>query len=74
MRGRAILEAVRASGGALLSLTDEETLAARERLAHQGFFVEPTSALAVAALDRLRPRLEGTVVGVLTGSGFKSIR
>ncbi|MGQ9522277.1 MAG: threonine synthase [Anaerolineae bacterium] len=74
VRGRAILEAVRASGGAIVAVPDEETLAARQRLAHQGFFVEPTSALAVAALDRLRPRLEGTVVVVLTGSGFKSAR
>jgi len=74
VRGRAILEAVRASGGAVLAVSDAETLAARQRLAHQGFFVEPTSALAVAALDPLRPRLEGTVVVILTGSGFKSIR
>lgn len=74
VRGRAILEAVRKGGGALIAVPDEETLVARQRLAHQGFFVELTSALAVAALDRLRPRLEGTVVVVLTGSGFKSIR
>lgn len=74
VRGRAILEAVRKSGGALLAVTDEEAVAARQRLAHQGFFVEPTSALAVAALDRLRPCLEGTVVVILTGSGFKSVR
>ncbi len=74
VRGRAILEAVRTSGGAVLAVSDAEALAARERLAHQGFFVEPTSALAVAALDRLRPRLEGTVVVILTGSGFKSMR
>jgi len=72
VRGRAILEAVRASGGAIIAVPDEETMAARQRLAHQGFFVEPTSALAVAALDRLRPRLPGTVVVVLTGSGLKS--
>lgn len=72
VRGRAILEAVRASGGAIIAIPDEETLAARERLAHRGFFVEPTSALAVAALDRLRPHLQGTVVVVLTGNGLKS--
>ncbi len=72
VRGRAILEAVRASGGAIIAIPDEETLAARKRLAHQGFFVEPTSALAVAALGRLRPRLQGTVVVMLTGSGLKS--
>jgi threonine synthase len=74
VRGRAILAAVRQSGGTIIALSDEETLAARQRLAHQGFFVEPTSALAVAALNRLRPRLGGTVVVVLTGSGFKSLR
>lgn len=72
VRGRAILDAVRRSGGALLAVADEETIAARQRLAHLGFFVEPTSALAVAGLNRLRPRLEGTVVVILTGSGLKS--
>ncbi len=72
VRGRAILEIVRKSGGAFLAVTDEEVLTARQRLAHQGFFVEPTSALAVAALDLLHPYLEGTVVVILTGSGLKS--
>lgn len=72
VRGRAVLEAVRASGGAILTVTDEEALVAQRRLAHQGFYVEPTSALAAAALERLCDRLAGTVVVVLTGSGFKS--
>jgi threonine synthase len=70
--GRAILAAVRQSGGAVLALPDGETLAAQERLAHQGFYVEPTSALAVAALDHLAGRLGDVPVVVLTGSGFKS--
>jgi len=73
VHGAAILAAIRASGGAILAIPDEQTLAARRRLAHQGFYVEPTSALAVAALDRLREQLaDQTVVVVLTGSGFKS--
>jgi len=72
VRGGTVLAAVRRSGGGILALPDEETLAAQRRLAHLGFYVEPTSALAVAALDRLRDRLEGTVVVILTGSGFKS--
>ena len=72
VRGREVLAAVRASGGGFVAVPDAETLGARERLAHQGFYVEPTSAVAVAALDRLRDRLAGTVVVVLTGSGFKS--
>jgi len=71
-RGGAVLAAVRESGGAVLALEDEEALAAQGRLARQGLFVEPTSALAVAALDHVRDRLRGTAVVVLTGSGFKS--
>ena len=71
--GRAALAAVRESGGAVLALRDGETLAAQRKLAHQGFYVEPTSALAVAALDHLRDRLGDVPVVVLTGSGFKSM-
>lgn len=72
LRGREVLGAVRESGGGLLALSDDQTLAAQRRLARQGFYVEPTSALAVAALDPLRDRLAGVVVVVLTGSGFKT--
>lgn len=70
--GRAMLSAVRESDGAVLAVPDEETLAAQRKLAHQGFYVEPTSALAVAALDHLRDRLGDVAVVVLTGSGFKT--
>jgi threonine synthase len=70
--GRAILAGVRESDGAILALPDEEILVAQEKLAHQGVYVEPTSALVVAALERLRDRLGETPVAVLTGSGFKT--
>lgn len=70
--GRAVLAAVRGSDGGVVALHDGETLAAQRKLAHQGIYVEPTSALAVAALDRLRDRLGDVPVVVLTGSGFKS--
>jgi threonine synthase len=56
----------------VVALPDGETLAAQAKLAHRGFYVEPTSALAVAALDRLRDSLGDVPVVVLTGSGFKS--
>jgi len=72
--GRAVLAAVRGSDGAIMALGDNETLAAQRRLACQGVYVEPTSALAVAALDHLRGRLGDAPVIVLTGSGFKSPR
>ena len=70
--GRAVLAAVRGSDGALLALPDNETLAAQRELAHRGVYVEPTSALAVAALNHLQDRLGDVPVVVLTGSGFKS--
>ncbi|MBN1180127.1 MAG: pyridoxal-phosphate dependent enzyme [Anaerolineae bacterium] len=72
LRGPEVLAAVRESGGALVAVADEATLAAQRKLAHQGLYVEPTSAVALAALDHLRDRLGGTTVVVLTGSGFKS--
>ncbi|MFW6115822.1 MAG: threonine synthase [Chloroflexota bacterium] len=70
--GRQVLAAVRQSGGAIDALSDEETLSAQEALARKGFYVEPTSALAVAALEHLGDRLGDSPIVVLTGSGFKS--
>lgn len=70
--GRQVLAAVRESGGEVLALRDGEILAAQRKLACQGFYVEPTSALAAAALDHLHGRLGDLPVVVLTGSGFKS--
>jgi threonine synthase len=70
--GREVLAAVRASDGAMLALPDRETLAAQRKLACQGIYVEPTSSLAVAALDHLEDRLGDIPVVVLTGSGLKT--
>lgn len=49
-RGRQILRAVRATGGTIVSVTDEQTAAARRELAAEGLFVEPTSAVSFAAV------------------------
>ena len=70
--GDRVLAAVRESDGALLALDDRATLAAQETLARRGLYIEPTSALAVAALDALRDCLGERPVVVLTGSGFKT--
>ncbi len=55
------------------SFKDREILAAQKKLARQGVYVEPTSALVVAALGHLRDRLGKTPVAVLAGSGFKTL-
>lgn len=70
IRGREVLEAVRATEGGMLAVTDEETLRAQDIIARQGLYVEPTSAVAVAALKQLS--LGGVTVISLTGSGLKS--
>jgi threonine synthase len=70
IRDREILRAIRETGGEVIAVSDEETLAARRELAQLGLYVEPTSAVVGAALKQLK--LEGVVVAVLTGSGLKS--
>jgi threonine synthase len=73
LRDREILAAVRSTGGEILAVDDKSTQAAQRKLAEQGVYVEPTSALPLAALDGLRNGLaEAPVVVVLTGSGFKT--
>jgi len=74
VRGRQILAAVRATGGAVLAVDDEETLRARDELARRGLYVEPTSAVAIAALPQLRGLMgtDETTIVPLTGNGLKS--
>jgi threonine synthase len=70
--GRQVLAAVYQTDGAIIALSDQAALAARDKLARRGLYVEPTSALAAAALDALGPGLGEMPAVVLTGSGFKS--
>ncbi len=73
VRGMAVVEALRASGGASVAVSEVETLRAHHQLARRGLFVEPTSATVAAALVKARGSIEAgaTVVGVLTGHGLK---
>ncbi|TDE91568.1 pyridoxal-phosphate dependent enzyme [Occultella glacieicola] len=68
--------AIRRSGGAAVAVPDGEIRRAVRDLAGRGLYAEPTSAVAVAALDRFLA--DGTIgpgqttVVVLTGGGLKS--
>ena len=75
VRGKRILQALRESDGCALAVGEEEILAARAVLAHHGYFVEPTSAAAVAGWLKLRDQIpEGeTVILPLTGNGLKGM-
>ena len=68
------LAALRESKGIALAVTDEETIAARMDLSSsEGIFVEPASAVPLAALRKLMGRIESdaTVVCICTGNGLK---
>jgi threonine synthase len=68
------LAALRESNGMALAVADEETIAARMDLASsEGIFVEPASAVPLAALRKLTGRIEkdATVVCICTGNGLK---
>jgi threonine synthase len=68
------LAALKDSNGMALAVTDEETIAARMSLASsEGIFVEPASAVPLAALKKLMGKIDrdATVVCVCTGNGLK---
>jgi threonine synthase len=71
---RKALAAIRDSKGMALAVTDEETIAARMDLAStEGIFVEPASAVPIAAVKKLRGKIpaNATVVCICTGNGLK---
>lgn len=66
------------SGGRITAVTDEQILAAQQRLArHEGVFVEPASAAPVAALlhaaDTGEVPSADSVVVTVTGHGLKDV-
>lgn len=74
--GDLVLQDLRESDGWALSIADDATYQAQAELAsREGLFVEPAAAVvwAAAKADRQNGRLQGdeTVVGILTGIGFK---
>jgi len=74
VRGRRILQCLRESSGAALTVTESAIKSAYHTLAEKGFFVEPTSAVAAAALPQVWKILGKStkIVVALTGSGLKT--
>jgi threonine synthase len=73
VRGRRLLQAVRDSGGTCVAVGEKAILEAQRQLAHHGFYAEPTSATAIAALKTVNhiAAQNDTIVVPLTGSGLK---
>lgn len=75
VRGAQILAAIRESDGSAFRCQESEIIEARAKLARQGLYAEPTSALTAAVLPQVRAHLGddgGKIVIVLTGHGLKA--
>jgi threonine synthase len=76
VRLKQVLEAIRRTKGATVTVSEQEIIAAVRELASTGLYAEPTSAIAGAALTKLFAsetiRQNETTVVVLTGSGLKA--
>lgn len=72
-RGNRLLQSIRETGGAAITVDEAAILESQRALARQGIYVEPTSATVVAALPRVleRARPDDIIVVPLTGSGLK---
>ena len=73
VRGKRILQAIRESHGDCVTVEEEQIQAAQQQAAQKGFYIEPTSAAAIAALDTVfqMARKDDCIVVPLTGSGLK---
>ena len=77
MKGRQILNALKETKGSVCTVTESEIKRGLKILGKGGFFVEPTSAVVIPAVDKFNKSGIITpgenVVLVLTGSGLKSV-
>ncbi len=73
VRARALIEQIQRNKGEFLSIHETEIQEAFQSLGKHGFYVEPTSALVLAAFERLNLKLKQPVVAVLSGIGLKYI-
>ncbi len=76
VRAGQILAAIRATDGAVFSVTEEKILKARNQLARCGFYAEETSAVPIAALGEVGSTLSAgeLIVVPVTGHGLKTYR
>jgi len=72
VRGREIVEIVRRTGGQVVAVDDAAVEEALLLLGRKGLYVEPTSALPVAAYRKHPSVRTGLVVAPLTGHGLKA--
>ena len=73
VRGKLLMRALRETDGLCVAVSEDEIIAAQNKLARAGIWVEPTSAAAAAGLEAVFSQAAPgeKVVVSLTGSGLK---
>jgi threonine synthase len=76
IRGKQILEAVKDTNGDFIAVTEDEIKQALQEICRKGFYIEPTSAAAIAGIKRYLQKAPQTgdevIVSVFTGHGLKA--
>ena len=71
--GRAVLQAVRDSGGHFLAVNENEISSGQKKLAELGIHVELTSALIWNGLEQIRAASPEPIVCIVSGHGLKNV-
>ena len=71
VRANDILQSIKETNGDMITVTEKEILDALYYIGKKGYYIEPTSAVALAALKKLHVRKNDVVVLPLTGHGLK---
>jgi len=73
-RAEQLRECINNTSGEILTVTDDETVTAHKQMAKMGFYIEPTSATAIAAFKKYLMSENEIVVAPLTGHGLKAAK
>ncbi len=73
VRGKRLLQVIKDTNGMVVAIDEDAILMAQQDLARHGYYIEPTSALAIAALNNIAEYFNRTdiIVVPLTGNGLK---
>jgi threonine synthase len=72
VRAKDILQAIQETNGDIMTVKEKEILDALQDIAQKGYYIEPTSAVAIAGFKKYPMKLDEVVVLPLTGHGLKA--
>ncbi|MBN1999362.1 threonine synthase [candidate division KSB1 bacterium] len=74
LRALQILNAVRLTNGRFITVTEEEIVTSLRKMGERGFYIEPTAAATMAAVEKYCSSVndDRVIVSVVTGHGLKA--